>query len=76
MQKNCSIVNMNQCAVGLYLIKNLIFNLTDFVNRKYDNPLGVFQDDLNIGGTGISSGNRGCHGQAHTQPKFRRGDIV
>jgi len=47
----------------------------DFVNRKFDNQLGVYQDDLNIGGSGISGGHKGCYGQAHTQPKFRRGDI-
>ena len=56
-------------------VQNLIFNLTDFVNRKYDNPLGIDQYDINIGGSGVSGGYKGCHGQAHTQPKFRRGDI-
>jgi len=24
----------------------------------------------------VSGGYRGCYGEAHTQPKFRRGDIV
>ena len=56
--------------------KNLIINLTDFVNRKYENPLGIDQDGINIGGSGVSGGNKGCHGQAHVEPKFLLGDIV
>ena len=55
--------------------KNLIFNLTDFVNRKYDNPLGIDQDVINMGGSGISGGYKGCYGQAHVEPEFKRGDI-
>ena len=55
--------------------KNLIFNLTDFVNRKYDNPLGIDQDGINMGGSGISGGYKGCYGQAHVEPEFKRGDI-
>ena len=54
---------------------NFIFNSTDFVNRKYENPLGVNQNDINTGGTGVSGGYRGCYGEAHTKPIFRR-DIV
>ena len=58
---------------------NIIFNLTDFVNRKYDivdNLLGTDQDDINIGGSGVGGGYKGCHGEAHVQPTFLRGDIV
>ena len=55
--------------------KNLIYNLTEFVDRNYTNQLGVYQDDLNIGGSGISGGYKGCYGQAHVEPEFKRGDI-
>jgi len=49
--------------------------IKDFVNRKYVNPLGVYQNDINVGGTGVSGGYRGCSGEAHTEPPFRK-DIV
>ena len=59
---------------------NFIFIPPDFVNRKYDNQLGlqlgVYQDDINIGGSGVSGGNKGCQGEAHVEPKFKRGDVV
>merc|ERR1712216_28993 len=49
--------------------------IKDFVNRKYENPLGVHQNDINSGGTGVSGGYRGCYGEAHTDPIFRK-DVV
>jgi len=46
--------------------------IKDFVNRKYENPLAVYQNDINTGGTGVSGGYRGCYGEAHTEPIFRK----